>query len=69
MAGLDATACDNRVAGLSRKESHDGNDHDHRSGHREVSVPGARIDAAGEVIVRRQLSRAGVLGDVEDDAG
>ena len=28
-----------------------------------------RIDAAGEVIVRRQLSRAGVLGDVEDDAG
>jgi hypothetical protein len=28
-----------------------------------------RIDAAGEVIVRRQLSRARVLGDVEDDAG
>jgi transposase len=28
-----------------------------------------RIDAAGEVIVRRPIRRARVLGDVEDDAG
>ena len=36
-------------------------DHDNRSRHRQVGVPGSRSYAAGEVVIRRQLKRRSVL--------
>ena len=46
---------------VSRKESDDEAGYDDWIGYREVRFSGARVDAAGQVVLRQKLSRSRVL--------
>ena len=63
MDGSPSTCGNHR--GLSRRESQDGDHHDDRFGYREVGFQVHGIDAAGEVVVRRRVSRGRLLAFFE----